>query len=68
MSEQLAQSNDNPDNLPHSMIPGWKVEIGSHTFTSEEIITFAKAYLEKESQEPHGEQWQEYLLDFTPDA
>lgn len=33
-----------------------------------EEITFVKAYLEKESQEPHGEQWQEYLLDFAPDA
>lgn len=44
MSEQMTQSNDNPNNLPHSMIPGWKGEIGSHTFTSEEIITFAKAY------------------------
>jgi hypothetical protein len=33
----------------------------------EEII-FVKAYLEKESQEPHGEQWQEYLRGFAPDA
>ena len=33
-----------------------------------EEITFVKAYLEKESKEPHGEQWQEYLRDFAPDA
>jgi predicted PolB exonuclease-like 3'-5' exonuclease len=40
-------------------------------FSSEEYkeeIAFVKAYLEKESKEPHGEQWQEYLLGFTPDA
>jgi predicted PolB exonuclease-like 3'-5' exonuclease len=33
-----------------------------------EEITFVKAYLEKESKESHGEQWQEYLLGFAPDA
>ena len=31
-------------------------------------ITFVKAYLEKESKEPHGAQWQEYLLGFSADA
>ena len=31
-------------------------------------IAFVKAYLEQESKEPHGSQWQEYLLGFTPDA
>jgi predicted PolB exonuclease-like 3'-5' exonuclease len=40
-------------------------------FSSEEYkeeIAFVKAYLEKESKEPQGEQWQEYLLGFAPDA
>ncbi len=31
-------------------------------------IQFVKAYLEKESKEPNGAQWQEYLQGFTPDA
>ena len=30
--------------LPDFMIPGYRADIGSHTFTPEEIITFAKAY------------------------
>lgn len=39
MSDQLTQ-NDLPDFLQ----PGFEAEIGSHTFTAEEIIRFAKAY------------------------
>jgi predicted PolB exonuclease-like 3'-5' exonuclease len=31
-------------------------------------IEFVKAYLEREAKEPNGEQWQEYLQGFTPDA
>jgi hypothetical protein len=34
----------------------------------QEEINFVKAYLEQESKEPHGAQWQEYLRGFTPDA
>ena len=34
----------------------------------QEEIAFVKAYLEKEAQEPHGAQWQEYLQGFAPDA
>jgi hypothetical protein len=34
----------------------------------QEEITFVKTYLEKESKEPHGAQWQEYLQGFAPDA
>jgi hypothetical protein len=34
----------------------------------QEEIAFVKAYLEKEAQEPHGVQWQEYLQGFAPDA
>jgi len=30
--------------LPDFMQPGWRAEIGVHTFTPEEIITFAKDY------------------------
>ncbi|MGB7286169.1 MAG: MaoC family dehydratase [Salaquimonas sp.] len=30
--------------MPDFMTAGWEVEIGAHTFTSEEIIKFAKAY------------------------
>jgi len=30
--------------LPDYMQPGWKAEIGRHTFSPEEIITFARAY------------------------
>lgn len=44
MNEHNSHKTTANENLPHSMIPGWKGEIGSHTFTSEEIITFAKAY------------------------
>ena len=33
-----------------------------------EEIAFVKAYLEKESKDPNGGQWQEYLLGFAPDA
>ena len=30
--------------LPDFMVPGYKADIGSHTFGAEEIITFAKTY------------------------
>ena len=34
----------------------------------QEEIEFVKAYLEKESKEPNGSQWQEYLQGFSTDA
>lgn len=35
---------DQQASLPDFMIPGYKADLGSHTFSAEEIITFAKAY------------------------
>jgi hypothetical protein len=39
----------------------------SHAEYQEEI-DFVKAYLEKESKETNGSQWQEYLQGFSADA
>jgi ATP-dependent protease ClpP protease subunit len=45
----------------------WAYEVKGIAENQAEIV-FVKAYLEKESKEPHGAQWQEYLLGFSADA